>query len=245
MESCCGQCRNGVRDAAGSGVGTSARERGWRSQFETAGFVDRAIFRNRWAQAADVRNAVLRAGAGIWHGDLCGTEESAGAPQHAGNIGADLRDLQDLPDHAGQVPDAAVGVYCRGDRAVFRRAAEVRSVFARADHSCVQRAGHRGKLRRGVVRHSREHVRELAHGVCGAARQAVSDLPDSAASGHEHRHDADQRGTADDAGDSAVRSWRIMRARASSDSPSANRWARRRCASRAESSPRSRTSART
>ncbi len=40
---------------------------------------------------------------------------------------------------------------------------------ARADHSGLQRGGHRGKLRRGVVRHSREHLREFADGLCGAA----------------------------------------------------------------------------
>ena len=84
----------------------------------------RAVSGHGWTQAADVRTAVLRAGAGIWHGDLRGTEESAGPPQHARNIRADLRDLQNLSDHAGQIPDAAVGVHRRGDRAVFRRAAK-------------------------------------------------------------------------------------------------------------------------
>ena len=60
-------------------------------------------------------------------------------------------------------------------------------------------SGNGRKLRRRVVRDSREHVRQLADGFCRAARQAVSHLSDSAAGRHEHRHDADQRGIADDA----------------------------------------------
>ena len=75
--------------------------------------------------------------------------------------------------------------------------------------------------------------------------QAFSDLPDSAERGHEHRHDADQRRVADDADYFAVRAGELLPGRASSGSPSANRWARRRCESRAASSRRSRTSART
>src|ERR1700733_9283596 len=55
-----------------------------------------------------------------------------------------------------------------------------------------------------MVGDSREHVREFAHGVCGTARQAVSDLSHSAGSRDEHRDDADQRGIADDAFHSAV-----------------------------------------
>ena len=50
-----------------------------------------------------------------------------------------------------------------------------------------------------MVRHSRKYVCQFADGVCRAARQAVPHLSDSAASRHEHRHDADQRGIADDA----------------------------------------------
>ena len=60
------------------------------------------------------------------------------------------------------------------------------------DHSRIQPAGHRGELRRGVVRHSRQHVRELAHGVREPSRQAVSLLRDSAQRGNEHRDAADQ-----------------------------------------------------
>ena len=63
-----------------------------------------------------------------------------------------------------------------------------------------------GQLRRGVVRHSREHLRQLAHRVRRPARQAVSHLRHSAEGGHEHRHDADLRRAAHHAVHSAVRS---------------------------------------
>ena len=75
--------------------------------------------------------------------------------------------------------------------------------------------------------------------------QAVSDLRDPAARGHEHRHAADQRRAAADALHPAVHPRRPARAPASSASPSASRSAPRRCASPAASSPRSPTSART
>ncbi len=108
---------------------------------------------------------------------------------------------------AGEIPAAAVAVYRRGDRALFWRfvagAGQVRCGDA-ADYFGVQLGWYCGKLRRGVVWDSREHVCEFADGVCFAARKTVSDLSHAARSGHEHRDDADQRGTADDAADFAV-----------------------------------------
>ncbi len=65
------------------------------------------------------------------------------------------------------------------------------------------------QLRRGVVRHPREHVRQLARRVREPARQAVPDLRDSAAGGHEHRHAAHQRRAADDALHPAVHPGRL------------------------------------
>ena len=115
---------------------------GRRSEFEASGSVAGAFLRHRRPQAADVRNSVLRVRADFRHEHLRGLEESAGAPLDAGSFRADLRDLQDVPDHAGQVPDAAVGVHRRHDRPVLRRAAEIRSV-AGGDDSRVQRAGNR------------------------------------------------------------------------------------------------------
>ena len=50
---------------------------------------------------------------------------------------------------------------------------------------------HRGQLRGGVVRNSREHICEFADGIRGIARQTVSRACDSAQGRHERRHDAD------------------------------------------------------
>ena len=44
-------------------------------------------------------------------------------------------------------------------------------LFRVGDHPALQPDRHRGQLRRGVVRHSREHLRELAHGVRQPERQ--------------------------------------------------------------------------
>ena len=83
---------------------------------------------------------------------------------------------------------------------------------ARGDHSGLQRHRDLRKLRRGLVRHSREHLRQLAHGVRQPARQTVSLLRDSVAGRHEHRHAADQRGTVPDAVHPVVHSGRLCRA---------------------------------
>ena len=52
--------------------------------------------------------------------------------------------------------------------------------LASRHHPDLQPGRHRGQLRRGLVRHSREHLREFAHRVRFSARQAVSRLSDSA-----------------------------------------------------------------
>ena len=111
------------------------------------------------------------------------------------------------------------------------------------DHPGLQPGRHRGQLRRRVVRHPRQHVRQLAHGVRGARGQAVPLLRDSAQGRHEHRHAAHQRRAADHALHPAVHSGRLR-------GPVLHRLRhrrvagrRRRCASRAASSRRSPTSA--
>ena len=48
------------------------------------------------------------------------------------------------------------------------------AAFKVVDHSGVQPGGNRRQLRRRVVRHSREHVRQFADGLRQPARQAVS-----------------------------------------------------------------------
>ena len=52
------------------------------------------------------------------------------------NFRADLRDLQDLPHHPGQVPAAARELHRRHHRALFRRPAALRSGARRASSSC-------------------------------------------------------------------------------------------------------------
>ena len=135
-------------------------------------------------------------------------------------------------------------VHRRGDGDLLRLAARHGVHAARVgDHRGVQPGRHRRQLRRGLVRHSHQHVCQLAGRVRQPGRQAVSDLRDSAAGRHQHRHAADQRRAGDHAGDLAVRAGPSLPGRASSASRSANRWARRRCGSPAASSPRSPTSA--
>ena len=60
-----------------------------------------------------------------------------------------------------------------------------------AHHPGVQPGRHRGQLRRGVVRNSRQHLCQLTRGIRRIARQAVSAVCDSAEGRHERRHDAD------------------------------------------------------
>ena len=105
----------------------------------------------------------------------------------------------------------------------------------------VQPGRHRGQLRGGVVRNSRQHICELTDGIRGIARQTVSMLCDSAEGRHEHRHVADLGRTAHHAVHPFVRPGAIMRAHASSASRLANRWAPRPCVLPAASSPRSPT----
>ena len=60
-----------------------------------------------------------------------------------------------------------------------------------SDNPAVQPYRHRRQLRRGLVRHSREYVREFADGVRQPYGQAVPVLRDSAKGRHQHRHAAD------------------------------------------------------
>ena len=71
-------------------------------------------------------------------------------------------------------------------------------------HPAVQHRRHRRQLRRGLVRHPHQHVREQPHGVRQPPRQAVPVLPDPPDVGHEHRHAADQRRAARHAADPAL-----------------------------------------
>ena len=112
-------------------------------------------------------------------GHLCALEEPAGASLHAGNLRADLRDLQDLSGHAGQVHPSALGLHRGHYLALLRRSGAGGGPTDRrhpAHHPALLAGRHRGQLRRGLVRHSRQHLCQLAHRLRRTARQAVSHL---------------------------------------------------------------------
>ena len=179
---------------------------------------------------------VCAARAAVRPDGLQSAQEPARARVDARGVRADLRDVQDLPDHAGQVHPDSVGVHRRCCRAVLRPPRDHRRCRRRCGprlpdldgrhHSDLQPDRHRGQLRRGVVRHPGQHVRQLARRVREPAREAVSDLRDSAARRDEHRHAAHQRRAVPDALHPAVhpgqlrrglfhrlRDWRVARRR--------------------------------
>ncbi len=164
-------------------------------------------------------------------------QEPAGARVDARGVRAHLRNLQDVSDHAGQVHPAARALHRRDHDLLLRRAARLRSHQGHR-HPHLQPDRHRRQLRRGLVRHPREHVRQLAGRVRQPAGQAVSDLRHSAQVRHEHRDAAHQRRAVPDALHPAVHSRATTPAPVSSGSPSANRSAPRRCVSPAASSRR-------
>ncbi len=149
-------------------------------------------------------SAGLRAGARLRSLHLHPAQEHARASHDARSVRADLRDLQDLPDHPGQVPDDPVALHRRDHPLLLRVPAALRGREGRG-HPGLQRHRHRGQLRRRLVRHPGEHLREFAHRVREPARQAVPVLRHPAQGGHEHRHAADQRRAAADALHPAVR----------------------------------------
>ena len=157
-------------------------------------------------------------------GDLHAAEEPARARVDARDLGADLRDLQDLPDHAGQVHPASSRLFIGAIIvALLRRPAGTFAAVKVADHPALQPDRHRRQLRRGLVRHPRQHVRQLAHRLRQPRGQALPVLRDPAAGRHEHRHAAHQRRAAAHAAASCSSSRATTPARASSASPSASR----------------------
>ena len=73
------------------------------------------------------------------------------------------------------------------------------------DHHPVQPDRHRRQLHRRLVRHPREHLRQLAHRLRRARGAAVPLLRHSAQGRHEHRHAADLDRAAADADGAALR----------------------------------------
>src|SRR6202167_4502599 len=95
----------------GPGAGADrAGNAGRRSESKVARSIFREFFRNKWAQAFVIWHFVLRVRAGVWPGDLHEAEKPAGASRDARDFRIDLRDLQNLPDHAGEIAAAAGSV---------------------------------------------------------------------------------------------------------------------------------------
>ena len=84
--------------------------------------------------------------------------------------------------HAGQVPDDPGDLHRRrSSSSISASLRQLRRVQGPRSFCCSAWSASRGSYRRGVVRHPREHVRELADGVRQPARQAVPVLRHSAA----------------------------------------------------------------
>ena len=208
------------------------------------------VLRYRRAHAA-VRSGSSSALFGMGFGLVMYTQ-LRNAPVHKSMLEvsrAHLRDLQDLPRHAAEVHPHPRGLHRRRSSSPTSASSSITSPRAkrfRSSSSCSSASSASPAVVPGrLVRHPREHVRELAHGVRRAQGQAVPLLRDPAQGGHEHRHAPHQRRADPDALHPPLHPGRAGPARASSASPSASRSARRRSASRAASSRRSPTSART
>ena len=122
--------------------------------------------------------------------------------------------MQDLSHHPGQVHFDSLGVHRVHHLGVLRLAEPGAREVDRpdaADHPDLQSDRHCRQLRRRLVRHPGQYLRQLARRVREPARQAVPDLRDSAARRHEHRHAAHQRGAPADAVHSAVHPARLRR----------------------------------
>ncbi len=72
-------------------------------------------------------------------------------------------------------------------------------------HPDLQPDRHRRQLRRGLVRHPGEHLRQQPHGLRQPSRQALPHLRHPAPGGDEHRHGAHQHRAADHALHPALR----------------------------------------
>ena len=202
--------RNGAhRDATGRSAARCARTpRRRRSEPGAARPEHRALPRHRRSHAAARRPGGLRARARLRPGHLLAAQEHGGSRVDAGDLGADLRDLQDVPAAAGQVPADSRAVHRRHHRRVLRAPAALLGLEGR-HHPGLQPGRHRRQLRRRVVRHPREHLRQLPDRLRQPARQALSLLRDPAQGRHEHRHDAHQRRAAADAVHPAVHPRRL------------------------------------
>ena len=129
--------------------------------------------RARRPDPPDDRPAGLRPRARVRPGHLRPDPRPARPRLDARDLGADLRDVQDLPGHPGEVPPAPRGVHRHHHRPLLRRPAGLRR--AEGDHHPrLQPDRHRRQLRRRLVRDADQHLRQLADGLRQPGGQAVS-----------------------------------------------------------------------
>ena len=179
--------RRRLRSDSGAGRdGRPSVPRWRRGQYQDPGSLTVPVPGRGGPDAAAGRPGRLRPRPALRPGDLLPAEEPARAPVHARDLRADLRDLQDLPDHPGQVHPAPGSVHRRHHRALLRGAPALRGEQGR-HHPPLQPHRHRRLLRGGVVRHPDQHLRELPHRLRQPGGQAVSRLRHPAQGGHEHR----------------------------------------------------------
>ena len=176
--------------------------------------------------------------------DLHAAQEPAGAPVDARDLRADLRDLQDLPDHAGQVHPDPRGLHRRDHRRLLRRRSAHLRRRRRSSSSCSSASsasrGSYGVAWFGI------RINTFANSRTAFAASAGKPFPAYAIplkAGMSIGMLLISRRAAPDARASCSSSPATTPARASSASPSASRSAPRRCASPAASSRRSPTSA--
>ena len=176
--------------------------------------------------------------------DVLPPPQSARPSVDARGLRADLRDVQNVSRHAGQVHPAARAVHRRRDGDLLRLAAAAeftpKMVAIIVLFSLVGIAGSYGVAWFGIRINTYANSRAA---FASLRRQTLSDLRHSAAGRHQHRHAADLRRARDHARHLAVRARAITPGRASSASPSANRSERPPSGSPAAFSRKSPTSA--
>ena len=220
---------------------TFSRRPAWKTAAFPLGiccFTAPSLFAERWASACS-----------------CEARSRPARPQIDARRRRDhLPDLQDVSHSAGQVPADVVRLDRRRDCVTIsgmppatptcrRRARAHRHRPNHIPGSPVRGRGHGRFLLGGLVRHPRQHLRQLPDCIRLTSRQAVGRGQHSVAGGHVGRLVSDLARTGDDGHHPAVRSARRSSASASWALPSANRSGPRRCGSPAASSPRSPTSA--
>ena len=147
---------------------------GRRGQHQAAGPHDGpgALPRVHRAQHPALRPRRLRAWPAVRSAHLHRREEAPGAQGDGRHLGAHLRDLQGLPDPAGQAAAHPRVLHRRRHRLLLL--ADGPRVLEDPRHPAVLADRHRRQLRRRVVRDPDQHARQLAHGLRQPARASRS-----------------------------------------------------------------------